>query len=166
MHLIRCSKSGVLREGFELRGSKLRGSTTTGIRAAITRNRGWLRAGACLLVGAFLVTAVDRGQQAPPGSPDRSSLIPQPNGPLDANQRMVVPEQQQKKTNVEAANDERKKQLTDDSAHLLKLANELKTEVDKTDKDTLSISVIRKADEIEHLAHVVKEKMKLTVGAN
>ena len=53
-----------------------------------------------------------------------------------------------------------------DSAHLLKLANELKKEVDKTDKDTLSIAVIRKADEIERLAHIVKEKMKVTVGSN
>ena len=41
-----------------------------------------------------------------------------------------------------------------------------KAEVDKTTKDTLSISVIRKADAIEKLAHEVKEKMKLTVGAN
>jgi len=38
--------------------------------------------------------------------------------------------------------------------------------VDKTTKDTLSLAVIRKADEIERLAHGVKEKMKLTVGAN
>jgi hypothetical protein len=36
--------------------------------------------------------------------------------------------------------------------------------VDKTNKDMLSLNVIRKADEIEKLAHSVKEKMKLTVG--
>jgi hypothetical protein len=92
--------------------------------------------------------------------------MPEANRPLDANQKMQMQEQQQKKMNFEAANAERKKQLTDDSARLLKLANELKTEVDKTDKDTLSISVIRKADEIERLAKIVKEKMKLTVAAN
>ena len=40
----------------------------------------------------------------------------------------------------------------------------LKAEVDKTNKDMLSLNVIRKADEIEKLAHNVKEKMKLTVG--
>jgi hypothetical protein len=49
---------------------------------------------------------------------------------------------------------------------LLRLATELKTAVDKTSKDTLSIGIIRKADEIERIAHGVKEKMKLTVGAN
>jgi hypothetical protein len=38
--------------------------------------------------------------------------------------------------------------------------------VDKTTKDTLSLSVIRKAGEIEKLAHNVKEKMKLTVGGS
>jgi hypothetical protein len=65
-----------------------------------------------------------------------------------------------------AANAERKKQIADDSAKLLKLATELKSEVDNTSKDTLSLSVIRKADEIEKLAHGVKEKMKLSVGAN
>jgi len=30
----------------------------------------------------------------------------------------------------------------------------------------LSLNVIRRADEIERLAHNVKEKMKLTVGTN
>ena len=65
-----------------------------------------------------------------------------------------------------AANIERRKQIADDSAKLLKLATELKTEVDKTTKDTLSLSVIRKADEIERLAHEIKEKMKLSAGTH
>jgi len=166
MHLIRCSQTGADLGCSESRGRVEQGTRTTEIKAAILRNRRWLRAAACLFAVAFLVTAVDSGQQAPVGSPDRPYLMPEANRPLDANQKMEMQEQQQKKANFEAANTERKKQLTDDSAHLLKLANELKTEVDKTDKDTLSIAVIRKAEEIERLAHVVKEKMKLTVGAN
>jgi hypothetical protein len=32
--------------------------------------------------------------------------------------------------------------------------------VDKSDKNTLSLDVVRKADEIEKLAHSVKERMK------
>jgi hypothetical protein len=40
----------------------------------------------------------------------------------------------------------------------------LKAEVDKTNKDMLSLNVIRKADEIEKLAHNVKEKMRLPAG--
>jgi hypothetical protein len=49
---------------------------------------------------------------------------------------------------------------------LLKLATELKAEVDKTTKDTLSLSVIRKADEIEKMAHGVKEMRKLLNGGS
>lgn len=64
------------------------------------------------------------------------------------------------------ANAERRKQIADDSAALLKLATDLKAEVDKTNKDTLSLTVIRKAEAIEKLAHSVKDKMKLTVSAN
>jgi nitric oxide reductase activation protein len=91
---------------------------------------------------------------------------PQPNRLPDANQQMEMREQQAKQQNFDAANAERKKQIAEDSAKLLKLATELKAEVDKTTKDTLSLNVIRKADEIEKLAHGVKEKMKLTIGGS
>ena len=84
----------------------------------------------------------------------------------DANEQNDINQQKTQQQNFEAINVERKKQIADDSARLLKLAVDLKAEVDKTTKDTLSISVIRKADAIEKLAHEVKEKMKLTVGAN
>jgi hypothetical protein len=57
-------------------------------------------------------------------------------------------------------NAERQKQLVADTQRLLSLANELKADVDKSTKDTLSLDVVRKADEIEKLAHNVKEKMK------
>jgi hypothetical protein len=57
-------------------------------------------------------------------------------------------------------NADRQKQLVDDTQRLLALANELKADVDKSTKDTLSLDVIRKADEIEKLAHNVKDKMK------
>ena len=59
---------------------------------------------------------------------------------------------------------EKQKQIAADSTELLKMANELKAEVDKTNKDTLSLTVIRKADAVEKLAHVVKEKMKASRG--
>ncbi len=84
----------------------------------------------------------------------------------DANAPMTMREQQQKQQNFEAANAERQRQIADDSAKLLKLATDLKAEVDKTNEDTLSLNVIRKAEEIERLAHGVKEKMKLSVGSN
>jgi hypothetical protein len=55
---------------------------------------------------------------------------------------------------------ERQKKIIDDTAKLLQLATELKTDVDKTTKNEMSLDVIRKADEIERLAHDVKQRMK------
>ncbi len=54
--------------------------------------------------------------------------------------------------------DPKQQQIADDSGALLKLANSLKTEVDKTTSDTLSVAVIRQADEIEKLAHKMRTK--------
>ncbi len=50
--------------------------------------------------------------------------------------------------------------LADEGAKLLQMATDLKSEVDKTTPDTLSLGVIRKANEIEKLARDVREKMK------
>lgn len=105
-------------------------------------------------------------QQASQLDPKRPYPVPEANRLPDANDQMKLHEQQNKKQNFEAANAERKKQIADDSNRLLKLATDLKAEVDKTNKDTLSLSVIRKADEIEKLARNVKEKMKLSVASN
>ena len=57
-------------------------------------------------------------------------------------------------------NHERQVQLQRDTDSLLKLANELKKYVDKSNENTLSLEVVKKAEEIEKLAHSVKEKMK------
>jgi hypothetical protein len=59
-----------------------------------------------------------------------------------------------------ARNTERQKRLVSDTERLLALATDLKQEVDKTNKDILSVDVIKRADEIEKLAHSVKERMK------
>ncbi len=117
---------------------------------------------ACL--GVLLALPASRVLQ----SQNPSQPIPSPEASRfpDANEQMSMHEQQNKKANVAAANLERRKQIADDSAKLLKLATDLKAEVDKTSKDTLSLGVIRKAEEIEKLAHNVKEKMKLTMGGN
>jgi len=52
------------------------------------------------------------------------------------------------------------KQLADDTEKLLTLANELKAELDKSGKDTLSLSVIKKAEQVEKMAHKVRDEMK------
>ena len=116
----------------------------------------------------FLGTATLMSFAQQPRNPDRPYLIPEANRLPDKNQQMQMQQDQQqdKKTVVAAANLERRRQIADDAAKLVELATELKKEVDKTDKDTLSVNVIKKADTIERLAKGVKEKMKLTVGAS
>jgi hypothetical protein len=56
--------------------------------------------------------------------------------------------------------DARQAQLRADTERLYQLTEELKAEVAKSNKDTLSISVIKKADEVEKLAKSLKERMK------
>ena len=58
------------------------------------------------------------------------------------------------------ANQERQADLRRDTEKLLKLATELKEYVDKTNENVLSLNVLKKAEEIEKLAHSVKDKMK------
>ncbi len=55
---------------------------------------------------------------------------------------------------------ERVAALRHDTDKLLKLSVELKESVDKSDENVLSLDVVKKAEEIEKLAHSVKEKMK------
>ena len=121
----------------------------------------WVGLAAGLLF--FVITPISSdgmGQNTYPHLPPELNRIP------DSNQANQINDQQKKKDSFEAANAERKKEIASDSTKLLKLATELKAEVDKTNKDTLNMKVVRKADEIEKLAHSVKEKMQLTVGAS
>ncbi len=54
------------------------------------------------------------------------------------------------------ADDARKQEITSECADLLKMAMDLKQEVDKSTVNTLSVPVVRKAGEIEQLAHKVR----------
>ncbi len=67
---------------------------------------------------------------------------------------------QQKLNAQKKLNEQRQLDIQKDTEKLLQLATELKQYVDKTNEQTLSVSVIKKAEEIEKLAHAVKEKMK------
>ena len=58
------------------------------------------------------------------------------------------------------ANQQRQAELKRDTDKLVRLATELKQYVDKTNENVLSLEVLKKAEEIEKLAHSVKDKMK------
>jgi hypothetical protein len=66
----------------------------------------------------------------------------------------------QQELRVRMAEDERHKRMVKDADKLLELATELKTDVDKSTKNETPVSALRKADEIEKLAHDVKERLK------
>ena len=57
-------------------------------------------------------------------------------------------------------NDDRQKQLVADTDKLLLLAQELHDAVAKSNKDELSIPVMKRSEEIEKLAKSVKERMR------
>jgi hypothetical protein len=58
----------------------------------------------------------------------------------------------------------RKQEVADECAYLLKLATDLKTEVDKVSKDELSVSVVRKAAQLEQTAHKVRNGTPLSAS--
>ena len=61
---------------------------------------------------------------------------------------------------IVSANVARHKRMAEDANKLLDLSKQLKDDVDKTGDDELSVEVMRKAAEIEKLAHDVRERMR------
>ena len=55
---------------------------------------------------------------------------------------------------------QRQKQLISDSDKLLKLATDLKQQIDNTPAETLSADSVKKAAEIEKLAHSLRQRLK------
>ncbi len=101
------------------------------------------------------------GQMSPPQQPQMPGQSPgvPPLGGRHAAEPEPPPPGVEERAAV-ARNNERQKKLVADTDKLLALATELKAQVGKTNKDVLSVDVIKKADEIEKLAHSVKERMK------
>jgi hypothetical protein len=102
---------------------------------------------ACIL---FSLPAVSQGHRHPIPQGDATSGSADDN---DAHDRMLH-------DMVKKANEERAAALKADADKLLKLAVELKAYVEKSNENVLSLDVIKKAEEIEKLAHTVKDKMK------
>ena len=84
--------------------------------------------------------------------------ITQPGAPNDETGPNIPPQVQ--KDMEKRANEQRQVELKRDTDRLLKLSTELKDYVDKTNQNVLSLEVIKKAEEIEKLAHSVRTKMR------
>ena len=84
------------------------------------------------------------------------------SSPQWANQTppMSQPEAMQRVMQQKMRVSERQKQLVADTDKLLALTTALKEQVDDSNKNILSLDMIKKADQIEKLAHSVKERIK------
>jgi len=98
------------------------------------------------------------GQNSGQGPAQLPGLGPSPG--LTPDDRQDEQRAKMERDMAKRANRERQAQVQRDTDNLLKLANELKQSVDKSNENTLSLDVVKKAEEIEKLAHSVKEKMK------
>ncbi len=120
---------------------------------------------------ALLFLAPPAGARRKPLTPKSYVLSPMAQLPDASNQEAICPDPQFGERRNEPLSrmcaDMRKNQntarhdsLKKDTDRLLELATELKQSVDKSTKDTLSLEVIKKAEEVEKLAKKVKEKMR------
>lgn len=105
------------------------------------------------ILSLFLLPAVSSNAQVRGGPPQR---VDGTVGTPEADEgRERIARDMAKKANLD-----RQAALKNDTDKLVKLAGELKDYVDKSNENVLSLEVLKKAEEIEKLAHNVKEKMK------
>ncbi len=98
-----------------------------------------------------------------PGFAQKVPSPPPPSPRTDINPPMSDEDEARARITSEMAKKaakERVAALKSDTDKLLRLSVELKQSVDKSDENVLSLDVIKKAEEIEKLAHSVKDKMK------
>ena len=135
----------------------------------IRRRVFWVLACACLIAltplagnaqNAKATANAQRGERA--ALPAPANTVPGGIAQADQVDPKTGPQNGQQKLDTPGA--DRRKQIADESNELVALATALKTEVDKTNQDMLSVGVIRKAAEIEKLAHNVKDKLKQNSG--
>ena len=106
-----------------------------------------------LAIPLFLAIPISFAAQGIP-SPGRPPSARGDSGNDDQIQQQIARDMAKK------ANEQRQAALKNDTDKLVKLSAELKEYVDKSNENVLSMDVIKKAEEIEKLAHSVKEKMK------
>jgi len=106
------------------------------------------------IIGVALITAgsvrVSGGQSLPPQS------LPWANQMPNMSQPDIIRHMEQQRMRI----NERQKRLEADTEKLVALTTALKEQVDDSNKNILSVDMIKKAEEIEKLAHSVKERIK------
>jgi hypothetical protein len=108
----------------------------------------------CLLLAISAHAQQNHSPQGPP--PTLQTDPPRVTTTTDADEA----QKRQAREMAKKANLQRQAAIKADTDKLLKLAVELKDSVDKSNENLLSLDVVKKAEEIEKLAHSVKDKMK------
>ncbi len=130
------------------------GRTENGVVTMLCRERsGWISNALCLSVAWLLLVMTAPAQMMPhqnPAIPENGSS----SADADSGRREMMEKLEKRR------NDLRQEQLVKDTNKLLALATELKSQVDKTNKNMLSVDVVKKAEEIEKLAKNVKDRMR------
>jgi hypothetical protein len=108
----------------------------------------------CLLFAISSNAQIPSPRQGGPPAPAGRGESSPTTGDGDENQERLARDMAKK------ANQSRQALLKAETDRLLKLAVELKDSVDKSSENVLSLDVVKKAEEIEKLAHSVKDKMK------
>ena len=119
----------------------------------------------CAWAAAVFVLAPGSGSVRAQDNPSEKRLpgIPRiANEPPDANAIMMMQERKHRDLQYDAANAERKRRIAEEAAMLVRLAGEVKQEVDRNDPVGMRFTY-RKTELIEKLARDVQDKMKLTV---
>jgi hypothetical protein len=135
-------------------------------RVPASEHIGARRIAVCVLIsgaiagGTLMLAGVAQSTQSQP-DPSRPLLRPEANRLPDANDQMKMRERDVQRLNFDAANAGRRNQLLKASEMLETMAMSLKAEVDQP--NDLSPNTIHKAETIEKLARIVKERMMLTV---
>lgn len=132
----------------------------------------WARRFFCLAVLAAIPCTIGNSQQNAAAGENQvrdhsgiPPISPLANRTADANRlmedSMQTPEGRKR---LEQMNLLRQKEMSDATARLVKLANEVKAETGQGAANSLTVVELRKVELIEKLAKSVREKMKATVG--
>lgn len=127
--------------------------------------------GGCALLALLWVSLSAGGQSGPSADPSGASRAAPPAAKADAgavkadagSEKPAAGGKADAPKDVAAGRslDARQVRLEADTARLYELAQELKAEVDKSSKDMMSVAVIKKAAEVERLAHDLRELIKV-----
>ena len=121
-----------------------------------------MRSGSLLLLAAALplFAPSTHAQRAPSSRITLETVgVGDPSGDVDMSTADPTTERMLR-TMARQREELREKAIVEETNQLLDLAQQLKTAVDKTDKDRLSLSALHTAAQIEKLAKTVEKKMR------